>query len=302
MTHIGDTGNNGGRAQKSHHLVDSVSGLSIAQALSLSSQLASDTARLDVECLLCHIIECNATYLRTWPEKQLSLEQISLFQSLFTRRQAGEPIAHLCGTRAFWTLNLKVSPATLIPRPDTEILVETILDLALPSQADILDLGTGTGAIALALASERPAWQVTATDFLPEVVALAKENAQMHQLENVTIILSDWFESLDAQRFDLIVSNPPYIDPEDRHLNEGDVRFEPRTALTAENQGLADLTLIIQQAPAYLKPQGWLVLEHGYDQAAAVKNLFRQNAYYCIETKQDYGQQDRMTMAQYTGR
>lgn len=299
MTDIGNTGRKGERAYVTDPSPVSDSPISIAHALTLSNYLATDTARLDVECLLCHVLGCNASYLRTWPERQLSLEQTALFQSLFNRRQAGEPIAHISGTRAFWTLNLKVSPDTLIPRPDTEILVETILELPLPSESRLLDLGTGTGAIALALASERPLWQVTATDFLPEVVQLAKENAQMHQLENVDVILSHWFASLGVQRFDLIVSNPPYIDPEDGHLNQGDVRFEPRSALTADNHGLADLALIIQQAPSYLKSQGWLVLEHGYDQAEAVQALFRKNGYHSVQTKKDYGHQDRMTMGQF---
>jgi release factor glutamine methyltransferase len=274
--------------------------VSISDALALHAQLETDSPRLDVECLLCHVLACEPVYLRTWPEKQLSPEQQTAFSALFKRRQLGEPVAHLCGKRAFWTLNLNVSPLTLIPRPDTELLVETILDLPLQIQASILDLGTGTGAIALALASERPEWQVCATDFLPEVVALAQENARIHHLQNVSVLQSNWFASLGGQRFDLIVSNPPYIDPDDRHLNEGDVRFEPRSALTADNHGLADLDHIIRQAPAYLKPKGWLVLEHGYDQAQAVQALFKESGYQAIQTKQDYGQQDRMTMAQYT--
>jgi len=271
--------------------------LSIADALGMQAQLASESALLDITCLLCHVLACEPVYLRTWPEKHLDSAQQQAFLRLFKRRQLGEPIAHICGTRAFWTLNLKVTPDTLIPRPDTEILVETILALSLPEAANILDLGTGTGAIALALASERAAWQVQASDFLAEVVALAKENAQAHQLNNVHIFQSNWFEAVGQQRFDLIVSNPPYIDPDDRHLNAGDVRFEPRSALTAEDKGLADLALIIAQAPDYLVSGGWLVLEHGFDQAVAVQNLFREQGYKAIQTKQDYGQQDRMTMA-----
>lgn len=273
--------------------------ISIQEALLLSTQLQSETARLDVECLLCHSIDCDSTYLRTWPERILTSEQYEHFQALLARRIKGEPIAHICGIRSFWTLDLIVTPDTLIPRPDTEVLVETILNLDLPKQANILDLGTGTGAIALALASERPDWKVSATDFRTEVVSLAQRNADRYQITNVEIFQSDWFSDIPESRFDLIVSNPPYIDPEDKHLAEGDVRFEPLSALTAGNKGLDDIEHIIDQAPKFLHQYGWLVLEHGYDQAHATQALFKQAGYCNIETVQDYGQQDRMTMAQY---
>ena len=271
--------------------------ISIEYVLARWTQLQTETARLDVECLLCYVLSCTSAYLRTWPDKLLSPEQLSYFESLLTRRQKGEPIAHICGTRAFWTLDLLVTPDTLIPRPDTEILVEQILDLELPKDARILDLGTGTGAIALSLASERPAWQVTATDFLPDIVSLAQRNAKKHQLANTHIFQSDWFSQIPQERFDLIVSNPPYIDPDDKHLVEGDVRFEPVSALIANNKGLADIEHIIQEAKHYLKKDAWLVLEHGYDQAESVQSLFKLAGYHAIKTIKDYGQQDRMTMA-----
>tara|TARA_R110002167_G_scaffold52739_1_gene151951 strand:- start:288 stop:1157 length:870 start_codon:yes stop_codon:yes gene_type:complete len=273
--------------------------ISIQEALLASTQLQSDTARLDVECLLCHSMDCDSTFLRTWPEKTLTSEQYAHFQALLTRRINGEPIAHICGTRSFWTLDLFVTPDTLIPRPDTEVLVETILDLDLPKQANILDLGTGTGAIALALASERTEWKVSATDFSTEVVVLAQRNADKHQITNINIFKSDWFCDIPESRFDLIVSNPPYIEPGDKHLAEGDLRFEPLSALTAGNKGLADIEHIIAQAPMFLNQDGWLVLEHGYDQAQAIQTLFKRAGYCNIATIQDYGQQDRMTMAQY---
>jgi len=273
--------------------------ISIEEVLAGWTQLQTETARLDVECLLCHALCRDSTYLRTWPDKLLSPEEYAHFESLLTRRQQGEPIAHICGTRAFWTLDLFVSPDTLIPRPDTEILVEQILDLELLNDARILDLGTGTGAIALSLATERPAWEVTATDFLPEIVSLAKRNANKHQLTNTHIFQSDWFSQIPQERFDLIVSNPPYIDPEDKHLAEGDLRFEPLSALIANNKGLADIEHIIEQAKNYLKKNAWLVLEHGYDQAESVQNLFNKFGYHAISTIKDYGQQDRMTMARF---
>ena len=273
--------------------------ISIKKALANWSQLQTDTARLDIECLLCYTLRCDNSYLRTWPEKILSSEQYELFQGLLRRRLQGEPIAHICGTRAFWTLDLLVTPDTLIPRPDTELLVENILNLDLPKQANILDLGTGTGAIALALASERTEWKLFATDFRTEVVSLAQRNADKHRISNIEFFQSDWYCDIPAMRFDLIVSNPPYIDPEDKHLSEGDVRFEPLSALTADNKGLADIEHIIDEAHKFLNQNGWLVLEHGYEQAQAVQVLLKRAGYRNIETVQDYGQQDRMTMAQY---
>ncbi|MFT6906883.1 MAG: release factor glutamine methyltransferase [Oleiphilaceae bacterium] len=271
--------------------------VSIEDVLARWTQLQTETARLDVECLLCHALSRDSTYLRTWPDKILSSEEYLHFESLLTRRQKGEPIAHICGTRAFWSLDLFVTPDTLIPRPDTEILVEQILDLELPKNARILDLGTGTGAIALSLAIERPAWQVTATDFLPEIVLLAKRNAKKYKLANTHIFQSDWFSQIPQESFDLIVSNPPYIDPEDKHLSEGDVRFEPLSALIANKKGLADIKHIIEEAKNYFNKDAWLVLEHGYDQAESVQNLFKKFGFHSIQTIKDYGQQDRMTMA-----
>ncbi|MFV1873071.1 MAG: peptide chain release factor N(5)-glutamine methyltransferase [Oleiphilus sp.] len=271
--------------------------LSIEEALKSADTIDSDSPRLDVECLLCHVLTCQSTYLRTWPEKKLSEAQTKHFYDLLARRKHGEPIAHICGSRAFWTLELLVSPDTLIPRPDTEILVETILDLPLPERARVLDLGTGTGAIALALASERKDWQVIAADFHPGALRLVQQNVDKCKADNVQVLQSNWFEQIPPTGFDLIVSNPPYIDPTDQHLSEGDVRFEPLSALVAENGGLADLKHIIEHAKAYLDSGGYLVLEHGYKQAESVQSLLKHAGYSEINTLQDYGQQDRMTMA-----
>ena len=276
----------------------------LASAASRIEQtIDSDTARLDAELLLCHVLERERTYLFTWPEKQLDEKALKNFESFLARRLAGEPVAHILGYREFWTLNLRVNNSTLIPRPDTEMLVETALQLPLPKTARVLDLGAGTGAIALALASEQPAWQVTALDYSADAVALAESNRQLCGLANVKVAQSDWFSGLSStERFDLIVSNPPYIDPQDPHLSMGDVRFEPLSALIAEDNGLADIRLIIDQARSFLcgspsHPEGgWLVLEHGYDQAEAVQALLQDSGYQQRRTVQDYGGQDRVTL------
>lgn len=262
-----------------------------------ASEIDSDTPRLDAELLLTHVTTWSRTSLRAWPERLLTDDQQQRFACLLARRVAGEPIAHILEQQAFWSLSLKVSSASLIPRPDTECLVETALELALPADAKVLDLGTGTGAIALALCSERPGWQVTATDIVPEAVSLARFNAEQLGLP-IEVIQSHWFSALAPVRFNLIVSNPPYIVSDDHHLREGDVRFEPRSALTAGTDGLDDLRLIISQAPEWLEPGGWLMVEHGYNQAAAVQNLFTASGLQAVTTRKDYGQQDRLTLGQ----
>jgi len=272
--------------------------VTIEETLSLSRLLDNDSARLDVELLLCYVLDCERVYLRTWPDKALSSQEVDEFDVLFRRRQKGEPIAHLLGSRSFWTLELDVTPDTLIPRPDTEILVAHALSLELPDNANVLDLGTGTGAIALSLASEKPHWHVTATDVFLHVVELAAANAVKNQIEHVSFICSAWFDAIPVGRFNLIVSNPPYIDSEDPHLVEGDVRFEPKSALIADNQGLADIQHIVQEAKSYLHHEGWLMLEHGCQQANAVQALFNDAGFTHVQTIKDYAQQDRVTVGQ----
>ncbi len=276
--------------------------LNVAAALSRAAELAdvSDSPRLDIELLLCEVLDKPRSWLFTWPDKILSAEQQARFEQLLARRLLGEPVAHLLGYRDFWTLRLKVSPDTLIPRPDTETLVEQALVLLPDGPARVADLGTGTGAIALALASERPQWQLIATDLHPGAVALAQENAQAHQLHNVEILQGSWCVPLQGH-FDMIVSNPPYIDPEDPHLDQGDVRFEPLSALTAEDKGLADIRAIAEQAKAHLKPGGWLLFEHGYDQGEAVRDLLRQLGYAQVRTQRDLGDNDRVTLGCWPG-
>lgn len=278
--------------------------LTIAGCLQAAPQLAavSDSPRLDVEILLGHILEKPRTYLFTWPEKALTAAQAQLFEISFQRRLNGEPVAHIIGQREFWSLPFFVDNTTLIPRPDTELLVEAALNLFVedaPEQTrNLLDLGTGTGAILLALAHEKKHWQCVGVDKSAAAVALAEKNRTHLQLANACIQQSDWFASLGSDRFDVIVSNPPYIDPADPHLQQGDVRFEPLSALIAENHGLADIEWIAQQASNYLLPQGWLLVEHGYNQGEAVRNLFERYGYVQVKTLRDFGDNERVTLGQ----
>ncbi len=260
----------------------------------------SDSASLDAELLLCHVLDCNRTYLFTWADKVLSPEQIAAFEQLVERRKAGEPIAHITGTREFWSLELAVNPSTLIPRPDTETLVEKALEIvASRSTGEGLDLGTGTGAIALALASELPNWQWQGVDLQADAVALAKSNAQSNNIVNAEFYQSNWFENIEHKKFDLIVSNPPYIDPEDPHLGQGDVRFEPLSALIAEQSGMADVCYIVEKAKNYLVENAALLIEHGYDQGKAVRQQFVQHNYQNVETFKDLAGNDRVTVGYF---
>ncbi len=257
----------------------------------------SDSPLLDAQVLLAHVLDKETIYLLTWPERALSAEQKAQFEELVQRRINGVPVAHLVGMREFWSLPLKVNDSTLIPRPDTEILVESALEIC-PDDADILDLGTGTGAIILALASERPQAKCVAIDFSQDAIQLATENAQQLNIANVLFKQSNWFANVDGQ-YDLIVSNPPYIDENDHHLQQGDVRFEPLSALVAANKGLADIELIAKQAVAYLKEGGALLIEHGFEQGAMVRRILQDAGYTGIKTIKDYGGNERVTMAFY---
>lgn len=261
------------------------------------SQLqASESPRRDAEILLGFVTGKARTFILAFGETPLTGEQQEQLAGLLARRVRGEPVAHLIGEREFWSLPLFVSPATLIPRPDTECLVEQALARLPAAPCRILDLGTGTGAIALALASERPDCQVTAVDLIPEAVALAQRNAEHLGIRNIEIVQSRWFSALEGQTFSLIVSNPPYIDAQDPHLAQGDVRFEPLSALVAADNGLADLHTLIKEAPRYLLPQGWLLLEHGWQQGAAVREIFARYGWQQVETCRDYGDNERLTL------
>ena len=256
----------------------------------------SPTARLDAELLLAAALGKSRSFLHTWPERIVPSDAALTFAHYLQRRRGGEPVAYILGQQGFWKLDLEVAPHTLIPRPDTELLVETALELLPATPAKVLDLGTGSGAIALALASERPAWQVTAVDRVLEAVALAERNRQRLHLSNVTVLSSHWFDALKDHRYSLIISNPPYIAAADPHLIAGDVRFEPASALVAGTDGLDDLRVIIAQAPQHLEAGGWLMLEHGYDQAAAVRDLLLAQDFVEVHSRVDLGGHQRISL------
>jgi release factor glutamine methyltransferase len=262
-------------------------------------QASSDSAKLDVEILLSFVLDKERSYLLTWPEKILSDEQLHFFLQVLDRRIKGEPIAYITGIKEFWSLPLAVSKATLIPRPDTETLVELVLE-KFQSREHIhcLDLGTGTGAIALALASEKPTWKIDAIDFNVEAVALAQANAKRCKLTHVNIFQSDWFSQVAADtKFDLIVSNPPYIDVEDHNLKQGDVRFEPSSALIANDHGLADIKHIADIARDFLTEKGYLFFEHGFEQGDVVRDILRNLGFVKPKTAKDLNGHDRITWA-----
>lgn len=256
---------------------------------------ASDSPRRDAEILLGNATGKSRSFIVAFGETRLDDDQQQRLDALLARRVSGEPMAHLVGMREFWSLPLFVSPVTLIPRPDTECLVEQTLARLPARPCRILDAGTGSGAIALALASERPDCHVTGVDRIPEAVALAQRNAEHLQLNNVTFLQSDWFSAVSTCRFDIIVSNPPYIDARDPHLQQGDVRFEPHSALVAAQDGLADLAQLIALAPQFFTPGGWLLLEHGWQQGEAVRQRLTAAGYYDIATHRDYGGNERVS-------
>ena len=271
--------------------------MTIIASLLRAAQLPdSPSARLDAELLLAAALGKPRSFLHTWPERIVPSEAALTFANYLQRRRGGEPVAYILGQQGFWKLDLEVAPHTLIPRPDTELLVEAALELLPATPGKVLDLGTGSGAIALALASERPAWKVTAVDRVLEAVALAERNRQRLHLSNVTVLSSHWFSAVQGERYQLIISNPPYIAAADPHLAAGDVRFEPESALVAGTDGLDDLRLIIAQAPQHLEVAGWLMLEHGYDQASAVRDLLLSQGFEDVHSRVDLGGHERISL------
>lgn len=268
----------------------------------LSQQLSSlsDNPAQEARLLLCHLLGCKPGYLYTYPEREITATEQQQLQPLLQRRLQGEPLAYIFEYWPFYGLELAVAPCTLIPRPDTEILVDQALALDLPPQAQVLDLGTGTGAIALALAVNRPHWQLTGVDLNPDAVALAQRNAAALQSRNSRFLQSSWFSALSGQHYDLIVSNPPYIEAADPHLAA--LSFEPLSALVAAEQGLADLAQIIASAPAHLQPGGWLWLEHGYNQAEQVQQLLSVGGFSQVSSVRDYGGNWRISGGQFLPR
>ncbi|OBU48227.1 peptide chain release factor N(5)-glutamine methyltransferase [Stenotrophomonas maltophilia] len=264
-----------------------------------SARLGGIDARHEAELLLLHVLERPRSWLFAHATDPLPATAQAAFEALLARRAAGEPVAYLTGRRGFWTLDLRVDAATLIPRPETELLVELALERLPPDRPlSVADLGTGSGAIALALASERPLALVLATDASPGALAMAARNAADHELRNVRFAEGgqDWYAPLQGARFALIASNPPYIASEDPHLQQGDLRFEPASALASGIDGLDDIRRIVAGAPEHLQPAGWLLIEHGWDQGAAIRTLFDAAGFADVQTQQDLEQRDRVTL------
>ncbi len=260
---------------------------------------SSDTARLDVEVLMAYSLGWQRTQLLTRNSQTLSPEQVDGIRHLIMRRANGEPVAYIVGEQEFWSLPLSVASSTLIPRPETEHLVEVALShLPKDEIKSVLDLGTGSGAIALAIASERPANRYTAVDFSEQALKIAAYNAEKLKIPGIRFQQSDWFSALNKQRFDLIVSNPPYIASGDPHLRQGDVAAEPLSALVSGADGLDDIQFICEQAKRHLHTAGWLMLEHGWTQAVRVRAILTANGYQNICSLVDFADIERLTIAQ----
>jgi release factor glutamine methyltransferase len=274
----------------------------IAQLLSTArAEAFGDSWLLETELLLMAALDCRRETLMTWPEREVAAEPAVLFERFVARRRRGEPIAYITGRRAFWDFELSVSPAVLIPRPETELLVEVCLELAAARSGaqTLLDLGTGSGAIAIALARSDPRFKVLGVDVSTEALAVARSNARRLAGGNLSFVEGSWLSppvrAALAEEVDIIASNPPYIAPQDVHLEEGDLRFEPSLALSCGEQGLSAFRLIVEQSSSVLKPGGWLVFEHGCDQREALAALMRRAGFCDVECLQDLAGLDRVT-------
>ena len=274
----------------------------IKQALMQANTLqqVSESWKLDAELLLAEAIGQSREYLFTWPNKELTQSQFEKFDTYYGRRLTGEPIAYILGRQAFWDFELLVNPAVLIPRPETELLVETALELLDKSAtAVVLDLGTGSGAIALALAANNRHWTVTAVDSSESALGVAADNAKLLQLSNIEFLQTSWCDGLQNDYFDLIAANPPYVEAGDKHLSEGSLPFEPIAALVARENGLADIRAIAEQSRHCLKKNSWLLIEHGFQQKQAVEKTLVDTGYANIECVKDLAKLDRLTKAQW---
>jgi release factor glutamine methyltransferase len=254
-----------------------------------------DNTEIDSRVLLCYLLDCSTSYLHAWSDKSLTADQQFQWLELIKKRQQGQPVAYITGRCGFWTLDLKVTADTLIPRPDTELLVALAMEKLKPAMC-VVDLGTGSGAIALSLAAEQPLAKIIAMDFSMAALKVAKENAFINHLNNVSFWRGSWLAAIAEKSLDIVVSNPPYIEANDLHLSQGDLRFEPLSALASGIDGLDDIRLIVMQAQRCLKSDGWLMVEHGYNQAQLVKQLFGEAGFCEVSSKQDFGGNDRVTM------
>ena len=266
----------------------------VRQVLAGAAEMLGD--RLDAELLLVHVLGKPRSWLIAHADDELDAAHAATFHALVKRRGEGEPVAYITGRRGFWSLDLEVTPATLIPRPETELLVELALSrLPTAGSTCVADLGTGSGAIALAIARESPATQVIATDASVDALVVAQRNAVAQRIANVAFAHGDWLSPLQGQAFDVIVSNPPYIEADDPHLGQGDLRFEPRSALASGADGLDDIRRIVGDARGHLKPGGWLLMEHGWNQGDGVRALLQAAGYGEVFTAQDLERRDRVS-------
>lgn len=251
--------------------------IKLAEEQLITVSLDKNIANIEAVVLLSYILAKPKSYLLTWPEQEITTGQWAMYNTLIEKRKLGEPLAYIIGQKEFFSLMLNVDSNTLIPRPETELLVETVLEkfkTQSHSKLNLLDLGTGSGAIAIALAKTRPAWKITAVDKSELALAVARKNAILHQADNICFMKSHWTDALEQdQQFDCIVTNPPYIAANDPHLEQGDLRFEPKTALIADNNGLADIEYILKQSYYFLKPNGLMLIEHGYQQLQDIKSI-----------------------------
>jgi release factor glutamine methyltransferase len=266
--------------------------MTFQEAINYGSDILSN--RFEAEIIFCHVVNIARSYLYAHQEEELKPFLWQEYQRQIEKRKQGLPIAYITGCKEFWSLDFEVNQHTLIPRPESELLVQlTLEELSTKQNVNILELGVGSGAVAIAIAHERPQWQIIGTDISKDALAIAQKNADRHQIKNLKLYESNWFQNVPAIEFDIIISNPPYIAANDPHLTE--LNFEPQSALVSGEDGLDDIKIIIKDALAYLKENGQLLLEHGYNQGSQVCSLMKQNYYQDVKTIKDYNNIERVT-------